>query len=110
MSRKVLTSVMCLTLMCAFLLLNCAVDKKNEDSGGNNGKMTASNGDTTAAAEKNEKENGKADEKKVEEDLIPVEVTTVLTGDIASYILLSSNLETEQSMLRKATSFAKTRF
>ncbi len=30
------------------------------------------------------------------EELIPVEVTTVATGDISSYLLLSSNLETEE--------------
>lgn len=33
---------------------------------------------------------------KIEEELIPVEVTTVKQGEIASYLLLSSNLETEK--------------
>ncbi len=33
---------------------------------------------------------------KMDEDLIPVEVTTVNQGEIASYLLLSSNLETEK--------------
>lgn len=39
----------------------------------------------------------KKEEKKAEDDeLIPVETTTVTTGDISSFILLSSNLETER--------------
>ncbi|MBD3340126.1 MAG: efflux RND transporter periplasmic adaptor subunit, partial [Candidatus Lokiarchaeota archaeon] len=42
------------------------------------------------------KTNDENKQAKIEEELIPVEVTTVGQGSIASYLLLSSNLETEK--------------
>jgi len=66
-------------------------------SSGNASDDAASKNDTT----KNDTTElaGKSDEKKKGEEkiiLIPVEVTSINRGSISSYILLSSNLETEK--------------
>jgi RND family efflux transporter MFP subunit len=53
---------------------------------------TASNSDSTDTS----KETNKDRKTEKEEELIPVETTVAQTGDISSFILLSSNLETER--------------
>ncbi|MFQ5753836.1 MAG: efflux RND transporter periplasmic adaptor subunit, partial [bacterium] len=72
----------------SFFQINCA----NEDahSQNNNHSANAANGDTTTVNK------DKPKSFKQEEDLIPVETTIVKTGNISSFILLSSNLETEK--------------
>ncbi len=78
---KRLTSV-ALACMVAVALAQSACTK--DDAQGKSGDATVTD-DTTKKAK---------DQK--EEDLIPVETTTVQTGTISSFILLSSNLETEK--------------
>lgn len=78
---KRLTTV-ALAFMAALALAQSACTK--DDAQGKNGDAAAAD-DTTKKAK---------DQK--EEDLIPVETTTVQTGTISSFILLSSNLETEK--------------
>ncbi|MBN2092614.1 efflux RND transporter periplasmic adaptor subunit [candidate division KSB1 bacterium] len=59
-------------------------------------KVESAKNDSTAT---NDSTSKKADEKKTDkkaEELVPVEVATVTKGAITSYILLSSNLETEK--------------
>jgi membrane fusion protein, multidrug efflux system len=53
--------------------------------------------DSTAVKDSTQKAENPADKNanKQDEELVPVEVATVTTGEISNYILLSSNLETE---------------
>ncbi len=70
-------------LALAFLGLNCAGGDAHSENG--------SNGKASDEVSKTEdKQKSKKDE------LTPVETTVVTTGEISSYILLSSNLETER--------------
>lgn len=79
-----------LLMALGFLTMACGGDKARSDE--------ANNGTTEESADQTKKEEGK-DGKKHEEknkDIVPVETAQVSTGDIASYILLSANLETER--------------
>ncbi|MCG8603463.1 efflux RND transporter periplasmic adaptor subunit [bacterium] len=88
---KKLSGFFVVCILCLSLIsLNCAGgDARSENSD----KMaTASSSDTTETSkEKNENE-----KKQQKEELIPVETTIAQTGNISSFILLSSNLETER--------------
>ncbi|MFC2088604.1 efflux RND transporter periplasmic adaptor subunit, partial [Calditrichota bacterium] len=55
---------------------------------------TENNGDSTKVETNEDEKSEKKDEKK--NDLIPVEITTIKKGTISDYILLSTNLETEE--------------
>ncbi|MFQ5823282.1 MAG: efflux RND transporter periplasmic adaptor subunit [bacterium] len=68
--------------------IHCANGDANSKN--NKNSATSANNDTTALKKDNKKES------KNEEELIPVEAMAVKTGDISSFILLSSNLETEK--------------
>lgn len=69
------------------LFLGCS--KGGEDQDG-------ANGAAKADEMKKEHSENKEDFDKPADDLIPVETTNAVSGDISSYILLSSNLETEK--------------
>ena len=77
-----------------FFAVSCG-DGSGTENGSADSDSTAgdSTGNDSSKAEDND-EQEKDDEKKAE--LIPVEVTTVKSGIISDFILLSSNLETEK--------------
>jgi membrane fusion protein (multidrug efflux system) len=83
--RLFLTIITFLILSLSFQL-GCGEGKAESDS-------TTNAADSSAQLTKEENKNTGQDEGI---ELVPVEVTTVKTGDIADYILLSSNLETEK--------------
>jgi membrane fusion protein (multidrug efflux system) len=82
MLRKLMTLLMACLIIAAIAQLGCS----NGDAQGKNGHATAAD-DTTKKDQ---------DQPKKEDDFIPVETTGVKTGTISSFILLSSNLETEK--------------
>lgn len=67
----------------AVVALNCAGEETHKENG--------KNGSAT-----DQVPGKKGDKKRKKEDLTPIETTVVTTGDISSFILLSSNLETEK--------------
>lgn len=79
---KRLTSSAVLVTLAILLLSGCGSKSQSPDT-------EAAKNDTTKAKQDESKKNSK-------EDLIPVETTTIQKGTISSYILLSSNLETEK--------------
>jgi membrane fusion protein (multidrug efflux system) len=83
--RLFLTIITFLILSLSFQL-GCGEGKAESDS-------TTNAADSSAQLTKEENKNTGQDEGI---ELVPVEVTTVKTGDIADFILLSSNLETEK--------------
>ncbi len=88
MISKILRISTVIILITSLWQINCTNnDAQSKDS---ENSTTAANDDTTSA----EKE--KKEEPQKDEDLIPVEITIVNAGDISSFILLSSNLETER--------------
>ena len=85
---------LCLILAIGASLININCSGGDAHSGDNDQVETAANDDTTSI--KKDKKNADKDDKKNDENLIPVETTTAGKGDISSFILLSSNLETEK--------------
>ncbi|RMF68716.1 MAG: efflux RND transporter periplasmic adaptor subunit [Calditrichaeota bacterium] len=79
--------------MCVLLLGFAQLDCGNEEARSANGTSKSAHEDTTVA--KKAKGEHRADKKKPEE-LVPVETTKARVGEISSYLLLSSNLETER--------------
>ncbi|MEE4311717.1 MAG: efflux RND transporter periplasmic adaptor subunit [candidate division KSB1 bacterium] len=83
-----------------FLLLISISLTQTDCSGGKSGETSAA--DSTAVQSdssgvtENDTTKSETDKEKPAEDRIPVEVATISRGDISSYILLSSNLETEK--------------
>lgn len=92
MIRKLSSLCLSSLITAALLNLNCAGDDAHSEN--NNDATVTAEDDTTTA--KKEKKEGDEEEKKEDEDLIPVETTLASAGDISSFILLSSNLETEK--------------
>ncbi|MFQ5603891.1 MAG: efflux RND transporter periplasmic adaptor subunit [bacterium] len=88
MFYKLMILFLALILMTGFAQMNCA---NGDAHNSNNGAYTDETKTDSTAIKKHEKEKAKE-----EEELIPVEITTAKTGDISSFILLSSNLETER--------------
>ncbi len=89
---RILPRLCLILVLCASLLtINCSGGDAH--SGDNDQVETAANDDTTST--KKEKKKADGDDSR-DEDLVPVETTTVEIGDISSFILLSSNLETEK--------------
>ncbi|MCH8980484.1 efflux RND transporter periplasmic adaptor subunit [candidate division KSB1 bacterium] len=84
---------LCLILATGACLVNINCSGGDAHSGDSDQIETAANDDTTSI-KKDKKKTDKDD--KNEENLIPVETTTAGKGDISSFILLSSNLETEK--------------
>ena len=84
---------LCLILVICASLLNINCSGGDAHSGDNDQVETAANDDSTSI-KKDKKKADKDDKNK--ENLIPVETTTAGKGDISSFILLSSNLETEK--------------
>ena len=86
--RKILIELIVFFMFCLFIY-NCGDGNAKGDGGQDN--------DSTAVTE-NDSTGKEMDENKSKEDeeLIPVEVTTIKRGSISDYILLSTNLETEQ--------------
>lgn len=78
--RRISVYKIMLLIVFSFFLMQCG-QPPNQKNAGNN---------TQADSMKNSE-----NQKQSEEDLVPVEVTTVTKGDISDFILLSSNLETE---------------
>lgn len=76
-----------------FVFVSCGASKQESNQNTAKNDSTSSNKDTTA--NKGEKNSGNKD-KNNKVELIPVEVTTINKGSISSYLLLSSNLETEK--------------
>jgi membrane fusion protein (multidrug efflux system) len=71
-------------------------DTKSEESNATNGKIEASEEEKSEGDKKADEKDAKKEGENKGEELIPVETTLAMTGDISSYILLSSNLETEE--------------
>lgn len=89
------TFFVCLVLS-GFLLFSCA---GKDAQGENNHASSGSKNDSTVVGNESPGDSVAGGENKgrhPQEELIPVEVTVARTGDISSYILLSSNLETEK--------------
>ncbi|UCE06939.1 MAG: efflux RND transporter periplasmic adaptor subunit [bacterium] len=85
-----LTFILSMSLLQIHCSNGSADNKKNKDTATTAKDDTTTKNDTlTVDEEKNQKENKG-------EDLIPVETTVIKKGSISSYILLSSNLETEK--------------
>lgn len=83
-----LVNIILAIILCAGLLsLGCAGGDAHSENG-TNGKATDE--------VKTENKDATSEENEEKADLIPVETTVASTGDISSYILLSSNLETEK--------------
>jgi membrane fusion protein (multidrug efflux system) len=84
--------IMILTLFTlTIFLFQCGNSNAGEKAeNGDTADSTAVNSDSTNGDQAN-----KEDEQK-DEDLIPVEVTTIKMGSISDYILISANLETEK--------------
>lgn len=72
----------------AFLIISLLVIQCGGPSDGKGNKNAESDSLKSEEGSKNDKE-------ALDDDLIPVEVTTIAKGEISDYILLSSNLETE---------------
>ncbi len=81
MLKKFLTSFLILTVM--YVVVSCGSGQTNNE----NSQADSAKTDSAKAEKKAQNKNN--------EELIPVEVTTILRGDISDFILLSSNLETE---------------
>lgn len=84
-------------LAASMVHLQCA--DRNAHSENNHAAEQGGAADSTGAdmAKKDTSKVGKKDRQaKAEDEAIPVEVTTLNTGTISSYLLLSSNLETEE--------------
>ncbi len=86
MVRVITHAILILALAFAFIVAGCAGDDAHSENG-SNGKAEA--GDIT-------KKDGQDSDDKEQRERVPVETTTTMTGDISSFILLSSNLETEE--------------
>lgn len=74
-------------LIISLLLIQCG-------GGPSDGKGDKNAESDSLKSEKGSKDD-KGDKEALDDDLIPVEVTTIAKGEISDYILLSSNLETE---------------
>jgi len=98
MRRTVAFNLAILLLIICLAQFSCS--KGNADLENKAGKAvadsTASNDSTTAKDDSASVKKKDEEKKKKEEELIPVETTTITKGSISSYILLSSNLETEK--------------
>ncbi|MCZ6819340.1 MAG: efflux RND transporter periplasmic adaptor subunit [Calditrichaeota bacterium] len=91
MQTRVINLLLTLTVTASLLTIGCAGDDSHSEDGKNS---TAKSKDEIKEDDKKNKSEG--EDSKREEDLIPVETTVVTVGDISSFILLSSNLETEK--------------
>jgi|GEM_PF-158500 len=83
MLRKMFWLQVLMMACLAFITLNCAGEEAHSENGKN-------------GAATDEVANKDVTRKEKKEELTPIETTVVTTGDISSFILLSSNLETEQ--------------
>jgi len=94
MRTKIFLLILTITTA-GLLMLQCGSgnteNTNNESAEADSGKVSADSGKTQNDNDAEEDE----DQKKDDEDLIPVEITRVIEGDISNFILLSSNLETE---------------
>lgn len=76
-------------LISVLLITSCGQKTSNEGQGNVKNDSTQTKTDSVSAAGES------ADRGNMDQDLIPVEVTTIALGEISDYILLNSNLETE---------------
>lgn len=88
MNRIVPYFLLVLIFAMSLMQINCSNGKA--DNKEKNGSAAKEKEDTTAVKKQEKKNSREA------ENLIPVETTTIKRGSISSYILLSSNLETEK--------------
>lgn len=86
--RKRIGHTLLIIVAFSMLLIGCGPGTPTAKEG------NAASPDSTQNSVKKES-NNRATSAPIDEDLIPVEVTTVAKGDISDFILLSSNLETE---------------
>ena len=91
MGKRLIFVCLVFILSGALVFWSCSGNETKND-GGKNG--TAKDEVKTEQKEDAKKTENEKDKKS--EELIPVETTTAVSGDISSYILLSSNLETEK--------------
>ena len=89
---------LCLILATGACLVNINCSGGDAHSGDSDQIETAANDDTTSIKKDTKKTD--QDDSENDVDLIPVETTTAGTGDISSFILLSSNLETEKMLFK----------
>jgi membrane fusion protein, multidrug efflux system len=80
---------MSVLLISVLLITSCGQKTSNEGQGNVKNDSTQTKTDSVSAAGES------ADRGNMDQDLIPVEVTTIALGEISDYILLNSNLETE---------------
>lgn len=90
MNTKVRILVFAFTVIFCLTQWNCSQQDAHSEE-----KNKTVKADADSVAAKDEDKKGKKDEKE-ESDLVPVEVTSLKVGEISSFILLSSNLETER--------------
>jgi len=91
MSKKVVVTLLLMLFVWMLIISSCG-DGSDEQEG-------AAKQDSTAAdslSDSLKQQDTEKKQKELEAELIPVEVTTVKTGTISDYILLSANLETER--------------
>ncbi|KAA3619602.1 MAG: efflux RND transporter periplasmic adaptor subunit [Calditrichaeota bacterium] len=88
MNTKVRLLIYVLAIGFSLAQFNCSQQDAHSEE---KDKSATTDADSLAAKDKDDK-----DKKKEQIDLIPVEVTTLNAGEISSFILLSSNLETER--------------
>jgi len=91
MSKKVVVTLLLMLFVWMLIISSCG-DGSDEQEG-------AAIQDSTAAdslSDSLKQQDTEKKQKELEAELIPVEVTTVKTGTISDYILLSANLETER--------------
>lgn len=83
-----------LKLLIIFGIFSLLVTSCGGSEGANKDKADSDSA-RTDSSKTNENKGKTEDQENKENDLIPVEIATVVTGEISNYILLSSNLETE---------------
>ena len=88
--------VLCLLLVLSFgaFQIGCSSGNADAENATNGAEKAAA--DSTAAKDSVDNKENEEDKAEPDIDLIPVETTTVTRGEIASYLLFSSNLETEK--------------
>lgn len=91
--QKFIMQILLISALSGLMLLSCGRGNPGENkANSSHNDSTAQRADTTGDPAE---ETGQDRNTVNDEDLIPVEVTTVGLGDISDFILLSSNLETE---------------
>ncbi len=93
MFRNTVRTFLIFLIVSSFSFINCA---GKDAQGENNHESTGTVKNDSTVNSKDTAKDKEAKGEKTEEELIPVEVTLAKNGTISSYLLMSSNLETEK--------------